>query len=469
VDGRISFLIGEDKKGNMKKIFAILIMAVILTGCYEDFRMDYPYTTVAFSTATGGLSTAGELGRTVVVGEGLKLDIGVYLAGVLENKEERIVRYTIDPSLLAGTSYELMPTNYYTLSDINQMIIPAGEYIGKLTVTLDSVRFLNDPDAATYHYAIPIRLTETTADSINANQGTKILVVKYINREEGFYDNSGSFQTFEGTGEEMNNGNFTSVVQASTVYYDSVETNGVMMLVGNDYRMRMKIHSDNSVTFRKLPIEPVFVSNIALPPTELTTDYCSSWETLEAVRDGLVPPSSILDYTYPKFGNWDSEKQWGWLQYDFVRPYKIETSKVFWWSDEGGLVFPNEQYLEYHNMETDTWEEVPNAVGYGVVPSVFNVTTFDEVLTDGIRLNFKSEFSVGVSEWEVWGLPGQAAPEQAPISDVVSNGENKWDPATSSFTLNYRVTYQDETYHTDVTSKLVWRNRIRDGVNEWRR
>ena len=91
----------------MKKIFAILIMAVILTGCYEEFRNDYPYTTVAFSTATGGLSTAGELGRTVVKDEGLKLDIGVYLAGVLENKKDRSVNFTIDPTLLAGKPYEI--------------------------------------------------------------------------------------------------------------------------------------------------------------------------------------------------------------------------------------------------------------------------------------------------------------------------------------------------------------------------
>jgi hypothetical protein len=469
VDGRNFSPTGRKKQGKMKKIFAILIMAVILTGCYEEFRIDYPYTTVAFSTATGGLSTAGELGRTVVKDEGLKLDIGVYLAGVLENKEERWVRFTIDPTLLAGTEYELMPADYYSLSNANTMTIPSGDYIGRLTVTLDSVKFLNDPEAVNYHYAIPFRLTETSADSINANQGTRILVIKYINRVEGFYNSSGSFTTYEEEGAEMNNGSFTSVVQAATISYDSVETNGVMMLVGSDYRMRLKIHPDNSVTFRKLPIAPVFIANIAFPPTELTTDYCSSWETLEAVRDGFVPASSISDYTYPKFGNWDSEKQWGWLQYDFIRPYKIQTSKVFWWSDEGGLAFPNDQYLEYHNMETDTWEAVPNPVGYGAVPSVFNVTTFDEVLTDGMRLNFISEFSVGVSEWEVWGLPGQASPEQAPINDVVSNGENRWDPATSTFNLNYRVTYQDETYHTDVTSKLVWRNRIRDGVNEWRR
>jgi len=167
---------GKNKKGNMKKIFAILIMAVILTGCYEDFRTDYPYTTVAFSTATGGLSTAGELGRTVVKGEGLKLDIGVYLAGVLENKEERSVRFTIDPTLLAGTAYELMPTDYYSLSNANTMTIPSGDYIGRLTVTLDSVKFLNDPDAVNFHYAIPFRLTETSADSINSDYDTKILV-----------------------------------------------------------------------------------------------------------------------------------------------------------------------------------------------------------------------------------------------------------------------------------------------------
>jgi len=464
-------LTGEDKKGNMKKIFAILIMAVVLTGCYEDFRTDYPYTTVAFSTATGGLSTAGELGRTVVRGEGLKLDIGVYLAGVLENNKERIVRYTIDPSLLAGTSYELMPTNYYTVSDINQMIIPAGEYIGRLTVTLDSVRFLNDPDAVNYHYAIPIRLTETTADSINADHDTKILVIKYITRVEGFYNHTGTYTTFDETGAQMSSGSMTSVISAQTISLDSVAANGILHLYGAGYTMNYRIHPDNTVTWRKLPNPPPTPVNLATEyPPAVTTDYVSGWETLSAVNDGKVPPSSINDYTYPKFGNWNSANDWGWIQYTFTRPYRISASNVFWWTDEGGLLFPTDQRVEYLNMATNTWEVVPNAVGYGVEPSKFNVTRFDEITTTSIRLYFiNSSESIGISEWQVMGIGDPMSPEERAMANVLPNGTSTWDPATSTLTLNYKVIYEEATYYTTASSKLVWRNRIRDGVNEWRR
>jgi hypothetical protein len=462
---------GKEKKGNMKKIFAILIMAVILTGCYEEFRNDYPYTTVAFSTATGGLSTAGELGRTVVKGEGLKLDIGVYLAGVLENREDILVRYTLDPSLLAGTAYELMPADYYTFSDINQMIIPEGEYIGRLTITLDSARFLADPDAVNFHYAIPLRLTETSADSINASLATKILVVKFITRVEGFYNHTGTYTTYEEGGTEMGSGAMTSVISAQTISLDSISANGILHLYGAGYTMNYRIHPDNTVTWKKLPNPPPTQVNLATEyPPAVTTDYVSGWETLSAVNDGKVPASSTNDYTYPKFGNWYSGNDWGWIQYTFSRPYRISASNVFWWSDEGGLLFPTDQYVEYHNMATDTWEEVPNPVGYGAEPDKFNVTRFDEITTDGIRLNFiNSSESVGISEWQVMGIGDPMTPEERPIANVLPNGTSTWDPATSTLTLNYKVIYEEATYYTNASSKLVWRNRIRDGVNEWRR
>lgn len=462
---------GKNKTGNMKKIFAILIMAVILTGCYEEFRNDYPYTTVAFSTATGGLSTAGELGRTVVKGEGLKLDIGVYLAGVLENKEERSVRFTIDPTLLAGTAYELMPTDYYSLSNANTMTIPSGDYIGRLTVTLDSVKFLNDPDAVNFHYAIPFRLTETSADSINSDYDTKILVIKFITRAEGFFNHTGTYTTYEEGGAVMGNGAMTSVISAQTISLDSITANGIMHLYGAGYTMHYRINSDNTVTWKKLPNPPPTPVNLATeyPPT-VTTDYVSGWETLSAVNDGKVPASSTNDYTYPKFGNWNSANDWGWVRYTFARPYRIRASNVFWWSDEGGLLFPTDQYVRYHNMTTDTWEEVPNPVGYGAAPDKFNVTTFDEVTTDAIELWFiNSSESVGISEWQVMGIGDPMTPEERPIADVLPNGTNTWDPATSTMTLNYKVIYEDAAYYTTASSKLVWRNRIRDGVNEWRR
>ena len=121
-------------------------------------------------------------------------------------------------------------------------------------------------------------------------------------------------------------------------------------------------------------------------------------------------------------------------------------------------------------MATDTWEEVPNPVGYGVEPDKFNVTTFDEVITDAVRLNFiNSSESVGISEWQVMGIGDPMTPEERPIEDVLPNGSSTWNPATSTLTLNYKVIYEDATYYTNASSTLVWRNRIRDGVNEWRR
>jgi hypothetical protein len=130
---------------DMKKIALGLIMISLLVGCYDEFRIDYPYTTVAFSSVKGNSTDDGVLGRTVVKNEGLKIDFGVYLSGVLENTEERWVKFVIDPSLLAGTTYELMPSDYYTLSHNNTFTIPKGSYIGRITVTLDSAKFIGDP------------------------------------------------------------------------------------------------------------------------------------------------------------------------------------------------------------------------------------------------------------------------------------------------------------------------------------
>ena len=64
----------------------------------------------------------------------------------------------------------------------------------------------------------------------------------------------------------------------------------------------------------------------------LTTSHCSTWETLEAVRDGLVPDSSHF-YTYPKYGNWDgSARKLHWVQYEWEKSYRVTQIGVFWWT-----------------------------------------------------------------------------------------------------------------------------------------
>lgn len=463
---------GNYKNGTMKKILIFLILGVLLAGCYPEFRNDYPYTTVAFTNATGGLTAAGELGRTVVKDEGLKLDFGIYLAGVIENNENRWAKFTIDPTLLASTAYELMPANYYTLSNPNTINIPAGEFIGKLTITLDSVKFLSDPEATSYHYAIPLRITEASTDSIHGDLGTKILVIKYINHYEGSYDHAATYKTYDAAGAVLNEGTVKNVIDGTTLSIDSIITNGVNNMTGIDYRMKTLVKSDKSVYYKKLPNQPrdMTPKNIAMLPTTLiTAPGVSSWENAAAMKDGHEPTSST-DKVGGAYGNWNSANIERYVQYDFPQYYKIAKSEVYWWTDFGGILFPDYCRLEYWDKTTQAWLLVLNPVGLGVLGNTWNTTTFTEIVTNKIRMSFKNSVqSVGILEWRVWGVAVPVALEQAPIKDVIAQGTNSYDPATSKFTMNYKVTYEDVDYYTIVSSTMTWRNRIRDGVNEWRR
>lgn len=452
----------------MKKIVLAMIMAGLLAGCYDEFRLDYPYTTVAFSSVTGNASTAGVLGRTVVKNEGLKVDLGVYLSGVLENKEERWVRFTIDPTLLAGTTYELLPADYYTLSNNNTFVIPKGEFIGRVTVTLDSAKFVADPKSLQKIYAIPFRLTETSADSILQPQSTKIFQISYINHYEGWYDQVGTFQTFDAGGTVINSGAIKNVVNAKTVALDTVLADG-MIYVGVDYQVKYNVNANNSIWMKKIPVADPVPINLAMTASSVTTSFVSSWENILAIRNGIEPTSSG-DKTGGAYGNWNSANIERWVQYEWTNLHYISKSDIYWWTDGGGILMPTASRLEYWNITNQAWEVVPNNNGFGNLPNQYNVTTFDEVLTDKIRVYMINTVqSCGILEWKVWGNMAAVNPEQSKILEVVTAGTNTFDQAASTYNLNYRINYDGETFYTIVDTKLKWRNRVRDGVNEWRR
>jgi len=451
---------------DMKKIALALIMISLLVGCYDEFRIDYPFTSVAFSSVKGNSTEDGVLGRTVVKDEGLKLDIGVYLSGVLENKEERWVKFVIDPTLLVGTTYELMPADYYTLSHNNTFTIPKGSYIGRLTVTLDSTKFLGDAKSRGKIYAIPFRLTEASTDEILATQSTKILQLSYINHYEGFYDQTGTFETRDGA-TVINSGHIKNVIKHNTVELDSTLADG-MIWIGANYAVKYGVRADNTVYMKKMPIAILPPANQAISAT-ITAPGVSSWENVNGIRDGYDPTSSS-DKNGMAYGNWPSSGIERYIEYAWASPYLLNKSEIYWWTDGGGIQIPQTSRLEYWNLTTGAWELVPNHSGFGVLPNQYNVTTFDEILTTKIRVYiYHATSATGVLEWKIWGVMAAVTPEQAYISSVVPEGTCVFDRATSTYNLNYRINYIDETYYTIVNTKLVWRNRIRDGVNEWRR
>ena len=188
----------------MKKLLIVLILSVAMVSCYEDYIKDYDFNSVSFPYQTDV--------RTFVVGEGMKIEVGVALGGVRENTKDRIVSFTIDNSLVTPSILTLMkggaayikdavapvttltpiPTNYYTLSDNSKMVIKAGQHMGSVVLKVDSAAFLADSKTLFANYAIPFYITEADADSILPDKRSAVIGLKYENMLFGNYWHGGA-------------------------------------------------------------------------------------------------------------------------------------------------------------------------------------------------------------------------------------------------------------------------------------
>jgi DUF1680 family protein len=146
------------------------------------------------------------------------------------------------------------------------------------------------------------------------------------------------------------------------------------------------------------------------PPRLPTASHCFENDTTAALNDGVLPKSSD-DHSIPRFTWWDHKGSRKaivnfseWVQYDFDKPRRLQTSEVYWFDDEpqkGGCRTPAAWRLLYRRG--DAWKEVSHASGYGVKKDCFNRVTFDPVETTAIRLEvqLRPDFSGGILEWRV--------------------------------------------------------------------
>ena len=196
----------------MKKILMVLMLAAALVSCYKEYVEDWDYDGIYFPYQVNT--------RTFVVGEGMKIAVGVDLAGVMANTKDRQVVFTRDKSLLAPglalmkkateqyvkdavspvTTLLPLPANYYTLSDTSKIVIKAGNHMGSVTVTIDSTLFLNDPLTLFANYAIPFKLLSTDADTILPAKSTAVIGLKYENMLFGNYWHGGVTTVKNATG-----------------------------------------------------------------------------------------------------------------------------------------------------------------------------------------------------------------------------------------------------------------------------
>ncbi len=186
----------------MKKIFLPLIAVLALFSSCEndDWEFDdYGTTSVYFAKQTPI--------RTITLGTDVystemdnqhQCQVMAVMGGVYENRQDRVVSYTVDPTLVAGQHFadgrevKVLPESYYTLDNASQFTIPKGKVMGGPTVTLTDA-FFNDPLAIDVNYVLPLRITSTAAfDTILTDKNHILYAVKYKNKWDGYWLSAGT-------------------------------------------------------------------------------------------------------------------------------------------------------------------------------------------------------------------------------------------------------------------------------------
>ncbi len=179
-----------------KMIVGFILLGVAAAGC-KKYSDDYLNPTLPKTIAY--FASFQEYTRTVVVGEGLEFKIGPAMAGVTQNNADRTVDLQIG-GVLNKTSptdtRELLPPGYYNSAQLGgktTVTIPAGQFVGYVTIKLDSALFVNDPKSmyrnlnALEGYTLPVRILSTSLDSIGKGLDSIKVSLKYIATVDGYY------------------------------------------------------------------------------------------------------------------------------------------------------------------------------------------------------------------------------------------------------------------------------------------
>ena len=280
-DGNLKF----ENNLKMKNIVFSLVMIigiVNIMGCKNQAVRFPNYKNTAVYFPLQSPERVLSLGSGLVpnpLDQQLEFNIGVSIGGMYDNSKNWWVTYKVDTSLLAHLTNEnnqplqLLPTKYYSLSPDQKILIPSGSFNGLILVKLDP-SFLDDSLAWNgNHYAIPLLITGSNADSIlsgnpvvpnptrtnpndwNSGQLPKDYVlfgIKYINKYDGAFLHRGIDITYDGNGIPINttiyHGIYTEqdgIWNLNTQGKNTVVTDGIAENSGNGYAMRL-IFTDNN-------------------------------------------------------------------------------------------------------------------------------------------------------------------------------------------------------------------------------
>ena len=279
---------------------AALFLSMAMSSCYKDYIEDFDYSSIYFMYQTNV--------RTFVVGEGMKIEVGAALGGLRENRQDRVVNFNMDNTLInanilaamkAGANYikeaiapvdtlKLMPASYYTISDNSKMIIKSGQHMGSVVIKADSARFLQDVATIRPGYAIPFNITTADADSIHKAKRYTVVALKYENMLFGNYWHGGVTTVKDATGKVVNTVKYYTTIPSPEVKILNLKTVAPNALVTNkisDQTGSMKITLEGS---------KIIVSKAPGSSVEVLPDGESVFNRSKLLQDRRI----ILKYKY---------------------------------------------------------------------------------------------------------------------------------------------------------------------------
>lgn len=285
----------------MKKILMLFSLIILLTSCYDDYVKDFEKSFVYLPFQTNV--------RTFVVGEGMKVEVGAVLGGVLENKKERVVNYVIDNSIVTPQVYESLTKDTrdyvknnlsgsisglaagnYTLSDSKAMIIKKGAHNGTVVVRPDSAKFLADVDNLKAKYALGFVITSCAdVDTVNMAKNTAVIAFRYENMLFGNWFRSGVAAS---NGQSVA---YRAKINQSNADLGILTTVAPLKLYYNHYGvptnnggMYLTLNKDNTIS----------ISSVAAPGMQVVQDGDCKYNAAKKLQDRKI----FLSYKYTENG-----------------------------------------------------------------------------------------------------------------------------------------------------------------------
>ncbi|GLX95762.1 family 43 glycosylhydrolase [Herbidospora sp. NBRC 101105] len=248
---------------------------------------------------------------------------------------------------------------------------------------------------ANYHACIAYA-TATAPEGPWTYRGTMLRPVSSTTSHPGILEFDGKWYIAYHTADAAGGNHFRRSVAIDPVEWDDSQTPPRMKLVtptpvkGRDLTPRPNIAQEAKAT----------VSNEPVP-----TQYWIKSLNDEIVRPNPLPPDM--------WGTWTgSNPPQQWAQYTWDQPMRISGSQIDFWNDSAqgtgvGVAAPASWKIQYWNLATGQWADLPGASGYPTATQGFQNTDFDPVTTTQVRATFNASTNgstysaVAVEEWKI--------------------------------------------------------------------